>query len=230
MYKTVAITKSTVKYLYRTLFLILLLLSMSSCVMIPKPFSPSTDITYIEDITIPKDTYVTLGYRRAIETLIWGVEQYEPSIELVDGLLFRDTAFPDGGWKLKDLLTPDRCQKMQQELSVDYLILLGSFKLDKEKKELLLTPVLGGITEEVHTSMSAVIINLNDIKVINRLNIDSKGSSEVLIAAVIFRIALLGGDEYAMYRELGDEVMKKINEMKKKEKVRIAILSAEPLI
>ncbi len=214
--------------MYRTVILIFLLLGMSSCVIIPKPLSPSTDITYIEDVTVPKDIYVTLGYRQAMETLIWGVEQYEPSIEVVDGLLFRDTAFPDGGWKLQDLLTPERCRKVQQELNLDYLILLGSFKLEKEKKELFFTPVLGGITEEVHSNMSAVIIDLNAVKTTQKLNIDSRGSSEVLLLAVVFHILFLGGDEYAMYRELGDDIMKKINEMKKKYKIRIAILSAEP--
>jgi len=75
--------------------LVPLLTVAMSCVFIPYPTRP--DVAQSEVITVADErTLVTLGPRKLLEKVTKEIQEANPAIDVVDGLTFRDVAFPEG--------------------------------------------------------------------------------------------------------------------------------------
>lgn len=149
-----------------------------------------------------------------------------PSIMPVDGLLFRDTAFPQGGWLLRDLLDEKNRTRIAQQLQVDYLVLVGPFEYTKGDWTGP-TIVIAGADTKVHkASLSATIYDLRAGTPIARIVSTALGN-ELLFSYVI----LMSGSTPHVVTPMLDAMVKAIAETISKAhphaSTRIAVLAAE---
>ena len=74
----------------------------SGCAIVPYPVNPEVD--RFDNVHLAGDTLVTVGPRVALEKVSERIEKKNSKVEVIDPILFRDSAFPQGGWQLEELL------------------------------------------------------------------------------------------------------------------------------
>lgn len=199
-----------------------------SCVPIPYPVKP--DVVQSETITLStQETLVTLGPRDLLEKVAKKIQEASHNIEVVDGLTFREIAFPEGGWTLSLLLEPENCEHVRNELDVTYLVLIGPMHHveGKEKGGIAIFPLpFGAAQYDTESGLSAVIVNLRSREILCQLNAEAHGKmTTVAYVGFVFTIPLTNS---AAIRGLADEVAKVITNEVGTQSVRIAVMAAEP--
>jgi hypothetical protein len=198
---------------------------MSCGAAVPSKAIPK--VTRIEKVVLPENTMVTLGPRRLLSEISHEIEESGANIEVIDGLLFRDTAFPNGGWTLQELLNPKTCSEVNRQLNVNYLVLVGSSKVTSEEEEGFMIPLLvGAMSVESASTLSAVIFDLGSGDQICQITSEARGKERVF-AYVIFVVGSVPQIKTASIEGLANEVISVITELGAQETKRIAIMAAE---
>ena len=79
------------------LMLVLLGIALSGCLAVPHSVDP--EVSKTEKVVLPaEEILLTLGPRNFLHTMEEALDEVDPDLDIVDGLKFRDTAFPEGGW------------------------------------------------------------------------------------------------------------------------------------
>jgi hypothetical protein len=113
-------------------------LSAASCIPVPYPVTPEVAIS--EKPVLANDILLSVGPRELLESISREIKASHENIEIIDGELFRDTAFPEGGWRLGQLLEPSTCNRVQQQLNIDYLVIVGPEKLILSDDKFFISP------------------------------------------------------------------------------------------
>lgn len=210
----------------RTILIALMsMLFMSGCLVVPN--KATQNVTRSEKVIVPEYTILTLGPRRLLNKISHEIEELSPNIEVIDGLLFRDTAFPNGGWTLKELLQPETCSRVNKELNVDYLVLVGSLKMTSEEAEGVFLPLLFGAMSGEHSlTLSALIFDLSSGDQICQINSEGRGD-EYTLYYVIFVVGFIPNIKTATIKGLANEVVSVITHRGTHEGKQIAIMAAE---
>jgi hypothetical protein len=115
----------------------------------------------IDDFFLSEEIYVNVGPRTLLKDVSDRIERDRQNTTLIDPLFFRDTAFPEGGWLLREFLDPPRCGEIGAQLGVEYLILIGSRKKEEGEFSGFYVPLLAGAKSVSEQSqLSALIISL----------------------------------------------------------------------
>jgi hypothetical protein len=211
----------------KLLFLILYTFSLSGCgISIPTSVTP-TITKNRQPISISDDLLVTLGPRRLLEEISQEITNRSKDIEVVDALVYRDTVFPDGGWKLKQLLTPENCQRVYNLLQVDYLVLIGRINTETGEEEGFFIPlVVGAMSAERTVKLSATIYDLKSSEFSCEVYSEAQGKERVfsyviLVAGKTPQILTAAVDG------LAEGVVDEINMQKHNSKTRIVVMAVE---
>lgn len=174
------------------------------------------------------DRLVTVGPRLMIESMASQILANAPQLELIDPLLFRDTAFPEGGWHLQELLRTENRTKVLQQLHVDYLVLVTPpVYTFGEALGTNLHFVMGNSRE--HTlNMSAAVYEVKSGAAVCRLDLATKAKSRF---GAVFPVGVYTEPRMAMAAQdtLAKEIAKAISTASAKPNIRIAVLAVESL-
>lgn len=201
--------------------LIILLHALTGCV--PYPVSPEASIS--TDISIDQELLLTLSPREYLEDFAEEIASSYDNIEVVDGFLFRETAFPEGGWELKKLLEPDSCSRVKAELDLDYVVILGQEETLQGDVKGILIPFFGAGTQELESRVSAAVLDISSGSFECQINVEAEGH-----AAAIFFV-IVGGAVQPLTKSsaisgLARETGHVIDQLAGSEKARIAVIAA----
>ena len=197
---------------------------MSSCVVVPYPVS--SDVRRLDDAELNDRLYIHVGPRGLLERVSERIVAETPDIEVIDPMLFRDTAFPEGGWSLHELLKEGRCQQISSNLDVQFLVLLTPLKFKEGEEQGFFIPLaFGAMAFPEESTLSALIVDLRSGSFLCRLDAASSGSARMLYY-VIYIAAADPMTESAVIRDLSEAIGKAISEEMDAEPVRIAVLAA----
>lgn len=198
---------------------------LCACVV---PHSVDPEVQVFEEVRPAEDVRVSLGPKSVLDDLAQQIEKLDRRIRVVDGLTFRDTAYPEGGWRLSDLVdSSERRDTVAAKLGVDYLVLLGPGKTrtSDEKGEILVI-VPSGIKGTETSRISAVIFDLASGQALSRLDVEASGTYRV----GTYLIYMVGTDpktQAASLRGLSTGISEQLRKVAGEQPIRIAILAAE---
>jgi hypothetical protein len=202
-----------------------LALLLAGCVVVPYPVKP--EITRVDDVEIIDPVYVTIGPRRLIDAVSESIVKNNADIELADPLSVRDTAFPDGGWSLQELLQSGRCKAVAEQLDIQYLVLLAPAKLERGKGKGVFIPLaFGAMKASEKSTLSAVILDLARGSLLCQVQAEASGH-ERLLYYVIYIVAADPRTEAAVIEGLGKTIAETLASHRPGERLRIAVLAAE---
>jgi hypothetical protein len=203
-----------------------MILSTAGC-GVAVPTRPAVEVVRSQPIEIDEDAVISLGPRRLLESLSKEITDEYPDIEIIDALLFRDTAFPEGGWKLASLFEPGVSRQVSAKLDVDYLVLAGELKTEEGEEQGFLVPLLAGaMSIESASTISAVIMDLRAGALVSRLECKARGTTRML-----YYVIFIAGSgpmlESGVTEGLAAEIGKVITELSPPGRHRVAVLSLE---
>ena len=191
---------------------------------------PSKAVVKVErsqEITIEDNTVISISPRRLLEGITEAIEASYKNIEVVDGLLFRDTAYAEGGWRLKKLLIPEHSRRLVEQLNVDYLVVAGPIKVSHgETKGFMVPMLLGALSAEGVSTIAAMIIDLRTGEVVSRLVAEARGTTHIYHYVIIVAGNEPQTDSGAI-EGLAKEIGKVITGLTGSGTVRIAVLGLE---
>jgi hypothetical protein len=151
------------------------------------PVQGTTQVSHREDPALPGDALVSVGPRRLLEHLSNRISSAAPQLKLVDGLRFRDTAFPQGGWRLRDLLETGSRTRLVRELGVDHLVLVSQLEYTVGEESGFLVPLVAGAQSADHkATLSATVYNLKSGLALRRIDSVAIGKERVYSYVILF--------------------------------------------
>jgi hypothetical protein len=210
------------KYCFSTIVVaIVFLTSVAGCV--PYPVWP--DVSTSTTASIDDELLLTLAPREYLEDFSEKIIRSYKNIEVVDGMLFRDTAFPDGGWELQQFLEPKNYSRVRSVLDLDYVVILGEEELVLGDVEGIFIPFFGAGAQKKESRVSAAIFDLTSGKFERQINVEAVGHEGG------FFLVIVGGGAKALtessaIKGLAKETGRVIGELVGSEKTRIAVIAA----
>lgn len=201
---------------------------VAACIA-PHPVAPEIEV--FEQVQFADDVLVTVGPRRLLEKLSSTIAHDPRGVVVVDGLRFRDAAFPEGGWRLTDLLgATEHRNHVISELDVDYLVLIGPARIEEygEEKGEMLVLVPGAVWGEETSSLNAAIIDLRSGRADARFVVKASGTYR----AANYLLYMVGTDpmtESAVLTGLSEYLVDWLIEHSQIEGIGIALLAAESI-
>jgi hypothetical protein len=214
------------KGLFSRLLTCLMVLWAAGC-GVAVPTRPDVEVVRSQAVRIDEGAVISIGPRRLLKELSNEITKARPDIEIIEGLLFRDTVFPEGGWKLEALFQPGVSRQVSDTLGVEYLVLTGELKLDEGEEEGFLVPLLAGaMSIESESMISAVIMDMKTGKLVSRLDCKARGTTRM-----VYYVIFIAGSgpmlESGVTKGLAREIGKVITELAPPGKRRVAVLALE---
>jgi hypothetical protein len=163
---------------------------LTGCIAVPHPVEP--EITESDTVVLPaEDILLTVGPRNFLELMQAALLEIDPGLEVVDGFRFRDAAFPEGGWKLAQLLISDTRERLRRDLPVDYLLLFSPMQFEDKGVEgpntlTLGIPVPAGVGQvDEESTLSGVIIDLSTGRLVSQVDVTAAGSTSFAIWIIL---------------------------------------------
>lgn len=214
-------------YAFRVSIINIITLSMTGCAL-EVSTKAQTETHYEDRAELSKDILVTLGKRRLLDVVSKKIMDSHADIDVIDGLLFRDTAFPEGGWRLEQLLVEQTRDRLRQNLGVDYLVLIGPLELKWEKSNDAFIPIIvGTFGNEGKAGISAVILDVQLGNLIKKIDTIAKGKSQTVY--YYFFMAHYNPEfELSSVERLTEGIAQTLTTLKPSGQIRIAVMAAEP--
>jgi len=208
------------------LMAVVFVLSVMGC-GVAVPTKAEIKVVRSQDMTIDDDDIVSMAPRRLLEEITKELKSKYKNIEIVDGLLFRDTAFPEGGWRLKELFLPEVRRRVNEQLELDYLALVGAIETSQEEEKGFMFPgLLGAASVEGSSTITAIIIDLRTGELVSRIVSEAHGTLHLLHYIIIIAANEPQTDSGAA-EGLANEIGKVITELAKPGKTRLTVLALE---
>jgi len=202
--------------------------SLTGCAM-TAPVEGKPEVFHYDKAALSEDMLVTVGPRRLIELLAKHIAETDPALETINALEFRDTAFPGGGWHLRELLVPDQRANIVEQFQVDYLILVTPLVYSVGDETGVFVPLIAGARSAEHkASLSATIYDMNSGIALCRIDASAKGQERVFSYIIIFTGTTPHVVKPALTAMVKD-IVQTIRAVNQKPRIRIAILAAEPI-
>ena len=210
------------------LMAVIFVLSVMGC-GVAVPTKAEIKVVRSQDMTIDDNNIVSMAPRRLLEEITKELKSRYKNIEIVDGLLFRDTAFPEGGWRLKDLFVPEVRRRVNEQLDLDYLALVGAIETSHgEEKGFMVPGLLGALSVEGASTITAIIIDLRTGELVSRIVSEARGTAYIFNYIIIIA-ANEPQIESGTAESLANEIGKVITELAKSGKTRLAVLAIEDM-
>jgi hypothetical protein len=176
---------------------------------------------------VEKDIHVTIGPRKLLEDVAQTLKENAPSIVLIDGLEFRDAAFPDGNWTLDRLLAAESaCRGLP--LPADYLVLIGrpQHATVKKKGEIFFYYGFLGLTKVDETGdLSALVVDLENCRPVTIVTASAEGS--MVGAGLFYGLFVYPRIDKSVLRGLGQGAAEVLAEARPAGPLRVVVMAAE---
>ena len=207
----------------RVFFLPVLLLA--GCIAIPYEVAP--EIVETGRVVFPSEAILlTRGPRQFLELMEQAVLEFDSRIVIIDGMGFRDTAFPDGGWTLQEMQGSPALMRVRQQLQVDYLLLFGPLAEEFSGWPVIPYPIpIGAGKSESQTTLSALVIDLNNGQPVSQLDVTAAGGGAG--ATFFFSVFSFAETRDSTVNGMARALIREIREHSSKPQPKIALLAAE---
>lgn len=214
------------------LLLFFVVAMQAACVAVPYSVEPTAEES--ATVVLPaEDILVTVGARKFLAAMEKAITEQDPDIEIVDAVAFRDVAFPAGGWTLTALLTPASCERIQQEMAVDFLLLFGPLEQNLSgikgahlMHENLGAPLPFGVGRmDAEATLSAVVIDLKAGEIVCQVDVSAEGTATI-ISYVYSLVPYPNTDDSAM-DGMAEELAEEIREHTDQSRPRVVLMTAE---
>ena len=166
--------------------IVLSVMGLTGCA-VTAPVQGKAEIARHENAGFPDKTRVSLGPRRLLDYLTEHIVATAPQLKPVDGLLFRDTAFPQGGWHLQSLLEAGNRTRIVQELQVDHLVLVTPLVYTVGDESGFFVPLVVGAQSADHkASLSATVYDMKSGSALRRIDSTAIGKERVYSYVILF--------------------------------------------
>ena len=208
---------------------LLTILLCRGCIVLPVPVEPQ--IEQVGDVEIPGEMLVSLEPRDLLENLTKKLVKNKHNIEVVDALTFRDTAFPEGGWRLHDLLDPLVASRVSDALNVTHLALISVQHTNEwdEDFSLMIPLAFGALYGEEKSAMSVLIIDMRQPQTVTRTVVTATGHTRgafLAVYGVFFEPMTAGAAENGIV----DAIVQAVTSGAGHETVRIALLATRGIV
>lgn len=211
--------------LSKKLVCVVLILSTVSCIYIPYPVP--AEVKHIEIASFHEDAILTIGPRDLLADVAESITETDSNIVVIDGELFRDTAFPEGDWTLNKMLKPETCSRINEELDVDYLVVVSTEGVIEGEGEGFYF-LVGAMVSDEEMTIDAMLLDLKTGKSVCQISSEAHGKEKFFIW-VIYVVGAGPVTKSSAITGLGEEIANVIRENAKSDKVRIAIMAAETI-
>jgi len=203
----------------------LLALLVCGCVL-PIGYPVRSDVAQIDDVRLADDVLVSVGPRLLLERLSQQLEKSQPALTVVDPIAFRDTAFPEGGWRLEDLLESERRERVTDSLGVRFLVLIGAGAVQVRDEMGIFLPGLVAMVMNETGVLSAVVFDLGSDLPVYQLRSEAE-SNAVWLNFYIFAVG--AGPMTGSSSEVGlaDAIAEALAKEAGHAPLRIALMAAE---
>lgn len=208
-------------------FLVVMTILISSgCVIVPVPVKPKLE--RLEVTGIADDIRVSVGPRQLLEEVGEKIVKAKNNIEIIDALEFRDTAFPEGGWRLVDLLDPETARRTADNLDVSHLVLIQPGKLNEWEETLnVFVPLAFGVgAGEETSSLTVTIVDLYAPDELRKTRVTAVGKARMFML-VIYGIGTEPMTAGSVYKGIASAILNEMEENERNGPVRIALLATE---
>ena len=202
-----------------------LILSVISCVYIPYPVP--AEVKYVQNASFPEDTILTLGPRDLLADVAESITETDSNIVVIDGELFRDTAFPEGDWTLNKMLMLDTCSRINKQLDVDYLIVVSTKGVIEGEAEGFYF-LVGAMVSDEEFTIDAMLLDLKTAESVCHISSEAHGKEKGFIWIIVM-VAAGPTTKSSAITDLGEEIANIIRKKAKSEKISIAIMAAETI-
>jgi len=204
----------------------LTVLICSGCVIVPVPVKP--EIETLDAVTVSEDARVSMGPRQLLDELAKRIVDENQNIEIIDGFAFRDTAFPNGGWRMVDLLDPLIARRTADSLDVSHVAVIETHKTnDWEETFSVYVPLAFGVMSgEEESRMSVTIFDLHEPSYTSEIWVTATGKARGFVL-VIYGIGTEPLTLGSVYKGLAKEISAAVTGGQEKDPVRIALLAVE---
>lgn len=214
---------------FLTLFSVVALTYLTSCaVAVPTSVKPQIIRSDADSAEIDTNIRLTLASRNLLDDVKKYINEIHENIYVVDGFIFRDTAFGDSDNTLGNILNPTTCDRITNELRVDYLVILNPLVVRTSGDEggFFVPMLAGAMSQEHESSITSMII---DLRIGKRIcNIKSKAiGTDRMLYYVIFIAGNESQTDKSALKGLSEEIGNAINEHNQHKKTRIAIMVDE---
>lgn len=169
-----------------TSLLVLTVMGLTGCAVMA-PVQGKPEVTRLERTGLPEGTLVSTGPRRLLAHLESRIKVVAPHLTTVDGIQFRDTAFPRGDWQLGGLLEAENRIHLVQQLQVDYLVLIIPLEYTVDEESGFFIPFAVGAQSAQHRArLSATIVDLRTGNVLSRIDSTAAGKERVYSYVILF--------------------------------------------
>lgn len=193
---------------------------------LPVPYTPESQ-TQRDLSAVPNPDHIRLsvGPRSFLEQMGKGLRGKEERIELLDGQTFIDTAAPDGDLTLARLLDA-ASGPLIEPLHADYLVLISEPRLETIR-DISITAALRGFATGTQSSVAwGVVVDLQGLKMADRLTTTSSGTFAVALWGSIFVTPFT---DNAAREGLIRNLAQTLTAGKPQGRLRVALLAAETL-
>ncbi|NTV95593.1 MAG: hypothetical protein HGA75_09280 [Thiobacillus sp.] len=219
----------TMRFVCAILAVLLTMPGLTGCAL-TVPVEGTHEASRHENAGLAGDTLVTVGPRRLLELLAQRIAASDPRLEVVDALRFRDTAYPQGGWRLHELLAAGTRDHIARNLPVDYLVLVSPLVYSVGDENGFFVPLVAGAQSAEHkSSLSATIYDMASGRALCRVDASASGTERVLSYVILFT----GTTPHVVapvVDALVKEIIQAIESAGTRTRPRIAILAAEPAL
>jgi len=205
----------------------LLALLLAGCIAIPYP--APVDVVRIDDVRLADDIVVSAGPSTLLESLGERLEDAHRGLRVMDPIAFRDAAFPEGGWRLQELLETGRCRRVAEDLGIRFLVLVGGGVTEGRDEMGIMMPLMmpvGAMTMGQTSVLSAVIIDLERGVPACQLRSEGKGFGMALVW-VVFSAFVVPLTDSSAERGLARAIAEALVDESDDGPFRIALMAAE---
>ena len=206
---------------------IILLLLTVSC----PPYPVKPDVSRTEDVSLAaNDIEVTLEPRFLLRKFSEALQDAHQNIEIVDDPKLISAALPEGGRALRDVLRPDNCRHIAEQLNVTYLVLIGSLYEHEGELEgsfMIFIGAWGVGKQELEARFSATIIDLSSGNPLCQVTADADATIAFAGWFFPFIVGPWAEGDLNTIKSVADEVGKVIVEDANSETVRIVVMAGE---
>lgn len=205
--------------------------ALSGCIAVPHDVDP--EIAKSAEAVLPaEEILLTVGPRQFLDTMQEALQDVDPDLDIVEGMTFRDTAFPNGGWTLAEMLTPAGRERVRRELAMDYLLLFGPLQYESGDLEgpntlAIGMPVAAGFGQvDEESTLSGLIVDLSDGTVVSQVDVTATGSTSFAVWIIVAVGTYAETGESAVHG-MASALATEIRGHSDKPQPRIALLAAE---
>ena len=203
--------------------------ALPGCVIVP--YKPASEEVVSRDVQLPSNDWLaTVGPRELIEEVSEAITSEADQIEIVDSIVFRDVAFPDGDWRISRLFMKGNGRRIFEESGVNYLVLLGKV-IESSSEEygdvFISIGFYGAVTAKLKAKLSAKVIDLQNERPL--YDISSKAVGTAGGVGLFYGLFIVPLSEASAIEGLGEKVAKALTRETALDSVRIAVMAMEPL-